>query len=195
MHLLDDADPEVEAQFDALLPRRSRWSGSRSLPAERLERAGQLRATGQRRGQLLPQRRLRRPASPAACTCSAAARRTRSPWRSTHSAWPWISPAGSAGRTGPFARGQERYVSASTQDSILLTGADVGLVGYGNLGRALHRLLAPFRCTIRVFDPWLPERALTETGAIPADLERVVVEQHLPLRARHRDGRECAPAG
>ena len=75
-----------------------------------------------------------------------------------------------------FRAGREGYVSASTHDSILLSGAEVGLVGYGNLGRALHRLLAPFRCTVRVFDPWLPERALTETGAVPADLDDLLAQ-------------------
>jgi phosphoglycerate dehydrogenase-like enzyme len=69
-----------------------------------------------------------------------------------------------------FRNGTEGYVSDSTADSILLSGADVGLIGFGNLGRALHRLLAPFHPTIRVHDPWLPDSALREQHVRPATL-------------------------
>lgn len=69
-----------------------------------------------------------------------------------------------------FREGRERYVSASTSDSILLSGARVGLIGYGNLGRALHRLLAPFRGEVCVHDPWLPTSVIAESGASPCDL-------------------------
>src|ERR1700730_224833 len=35
-----------------------------------------------------------------------------------------------------------------------LTGRSVGLIGLGHIGRRLIELLAPFRCTITVYDPY-----------------------------------------
>lgn len=67
--------------------------------------------------------------------------------------------------------GEERYVSASNQDAILLRRADVGLVGFGNLGKSLHRLLAPFHNVVRAYDPWLPSSILLDEGVIPSSLE------------------------
>jgi phosphoglycerate dehydrogenase-like enzyme len=61
-----------------------------------------------------------------------------------------------------FRRGQEVYGRFSNQESFLISGADVGLVGFGNLGRSLLPLLEPFRCRVRVHDPWLPQRWLAE---------------------------------
>ena len=70
--------------------------------------------------------------------------------------------------------GRERYVSAGNADAVLLRGADVGILGYGNLGRALVPLLEPFRTTIRAHDPWLPDAVLREAGLLPATLEEVL---------------------
>jgi phosphoglycerate dehydrogenase-like enzyme len=75
-----------------------------------------------------------------------------------------------------FRAGQERYVSGGSADAILLRHSDVGLVGYGNLGKALHRLLRPFDATIRVYDPWLPEAVLQEAGLRPAPLDGVIAQ-------------------
>jgi len=71
-------------------------------------------------------------------------------------------------------RGQEVYGRLSNQDSFLISGADVGLVGFGNLGRSLLPLLEPFRCRVRVHDPWLPPRWLAEFGMIPSSLDEVL---------------------
>jgi phosphoglycerate dehydrogenase-like enzyme len=73
-----------------------------------------------------------------------------------------------------FRRGKEVYGRFSNQESFLLSGAEVGFVGFGNLGRALLKLLQPFQCQVRVYDPWLPERWLAEAGMEPAPLERVL---------------------
>jgi phosphoglycerate dehydrogenase-like enzyme len=73
-----------------------------------------------------------------------------------------------------FRRGQERYVSSNTADSILLRRATVGLIGFGNLGNSLHRLLTAFSPTIRVYDPWLPPAVLEDRGLIPATLEQTL---------------------
>jgi phosphoglycerate dehydrogenase-like enzyme len=73
-----------------------------------------------------------------------------------------------------FRKGKEVYGRFSNQDSFLISGAEVGFVGFGNLGRALIRLLEPFGCRVRVYDPWLPPRWLAEFGMIPSSLDDVL---------------------
>jgi phosphoglycerate dehydrogenase-like enzyme len=75
-----------------------------------------------------------------------------------------------------FREGREEWGLAGARSSRLLLGADIGLVGYGDLGRALHRLLAPFLPRLRVFDPWLPDAVIAEAGAEPASLDSVLTE-------------------
>lgn len=60
---------------------------------------------------------------------------------------------------------------ASNVDSFLLTDARVGIVGLGDLGRRLREMLVPFRCQVRVFDPWLAERRIIEQDCIPSSLD------------------------
>ena len=73
-----------------------------------------------------------------------------------------------------FRTGTERYVADGNQDAVLLRGSTVGLLGYGNLGRALHRLLIPFDAQLRVHDPWLPDAVLRQAGLHPASLEETI---------------------
>jgi phosphoglycerate dehydrogenase-like enzyme len=73
-----------------------------------------------------------------------------------------------------FREGRERYLGEGNADAILLRHADVGLLGYGNLGRAVHRLLVPFAPTLRVYDPWLPDAVLREADVVPASLEETL---------------------
>lgn len=73
-----------------------------------------------------------------------------------------------------FREGREQWGHLGARQSRLLMGAEIGLVGYGELGRALHRLLVPFRARIRVFDPWLPDAVIAEAGAEPSPLETVL---------------------
>lgn len=73
-----------------------------------------------------------------------------------------------------FRNGAERYVADSNADAILLRGARVGLIGFGNLGRALRPLLDAFGVELRVYDPWVPDRALRDLGVTPAGLHHVL---------------------
>lgn len=73
-----------------------------------------------------------------------------------------------------FRAGTERYVADGNADAVLLRGARVGLIGYGNLGRALRPLLDAFAVDLRVHDPWLPDGALREWGLEPATLDEVL---------------------
>jgi phosphoglycerate dehydrogenase-like enzyme len=78
-----------------------------------------------------------------------------------------------------FRAGTERWVADSTADSILLAGADVGLIGFGNLGRALRQLLVPFHPVLRCYDPWLPDNVLNEHQMIPASLNEVLARSQV----------------
>ncbi|MDA3958081.1 NAD(P)-dependent oxidoreductase [Oceanispirochaeta sp.] len=73
-----------------------------------------------------------------------------------------------------FREGREVYLSDGCRDSVLLSGSEVGVIGFGNLGRAMLKLLAPFHCSIKVFDPWIPGNVILEAGCIPATLEDVL---------------------
>jgi phosphoglycerate dehydrogenase-like enzyme len=56
-------------------------------------------------------------------------------------------------------------------DSFLLHNKPLGIVGFGNLGRALLPLLRPFSHEILIHDPWVPAATLTQQGVIPASLD------------------------
>jgi len=73
-------------------------------------------------------------------------------------------------------RRQERYVSASNADAILLRRATVGIIGYGNLGKSFHRLLEPFNTQVRVFDPWIPNSVLEDANVLPSTLEETIAK-------------------
>lgn len=73
-----------------------------------------------------------------------------------------------------FRAGREAWGGEGNGTSRLLSGSEIGIVGFGDLGRALARVLAGFRPTLRVFDPWLPPSILREAGVIPSDLATVL---------------------
>lgn len=73
-----------------------------------------------------------------------------------------------------FRAGQEKWGGDGNQSARLLSGADVGIVGFGDLGKALRRLLTGFRCNIQVHDPWLPPSILVDHEVSPASLETVL---------------------
>lgn len=70
-----------------------------------------------------------------------------------------------------FRNGKEIFGGASNTDSFLLKGKKVGIIGLGNVGKALLKLLEPFRMQIAVHDPWLPDNYINEMGAEPEPLD------------------------
>ena len=73
-----------------------------------------------------------------------------------------------------FAEGHELWGGDGNASARLLTGSDVGLIGFGDLGRAMNRLLEGFRCDVKVFDPWLPPSILDDARVTPATLDDVL---------------------
>ncbi|MEP0963481.1 MAG: hydroxyacid dehydrogenase [Roseobacter sp.] len=70
-----------------------------------------------------------------------------------------------------FQQGREQWGGAGNQTAQLLSRSKIGIIGFGDLGRALARLLEGFRAEISVFDPWLPPSVLRDGGvhAVPLD--------------------------
>ena len=82
-----------------------------------------------------------------------------------------ISEADSA-----FQHGTEVWGGEGNASARLLSGSEIGIVGFGELGRALNRLLTGFRARIKVYDPWLPPSVLIENNVTPAGLEDVLTQ-------------------
>jgi phosphoglycerate dehydrogenase-like enzyme len=70
--------------------------------------------------------------------------------------------------------GRESYELEGNRGCFLLAGTEVGVVGMGDLARELVRLLVPFRCRVRAYDPWVPDLVLRRHGAEPATLDEVL---------------------
>jgi phosphoglycerate dehydrogenase-like enzyme len=81
---------------------------------------------------------------------------------------------GISGADRAFREGREAWGLEGNGGARLLSGADVGIIGFGDLGRALRRVLAGFGCRIRAHDPWLPDALLREQGVAPASLGEVL---------------------
>ncbi|WP_374371705.1 NAD(P)-dependent oxidoreductase, partial [Tabrizicola sp.] len=52
------------------------------------------------------------------------------------------------GEHAAFLHGREKWLFEGNKQSELLAGSMVGIIGFGDLGRSLHRLLAPFGCRV-----------------------------------------------
>jgi len=68
------------------------------------------------------------------------------------------------------------YGEGDNQDSILLSGRKLAIVGCGNVGRALLPLIRPLASEILVYDPWIHPSVLAEMGVTPATLEECFEE-------------------
>lgn len=71
-------------------------------------------------------------------------------------------------------RGNESlYGGDDNHDSFLLHGKTLGVLGFGNLGRALLPLLRPFSRDIIVHDPWLHDSVLREMQVEPVGFDEL----------------------
>ena len=73
-----------------------------------------------------------------------------------------------------FHEGRELWGGDGNARARLISGSEIGIIGFGDLGKALNRLLTGFRAKVRVFDPWLPPSILVEHGVEPASLDTVL---------------------
>jgi phosphoglycerate dehydrogenase-like enzyme len=72
-----------------------------------------------------------------------------------------------------FRQGTEQYGLTANREAFSLFRQDVGVIGLGDLGKAILPLLRPFDCHIRAYDPWLPDEYVRALGCEAASLEDV----------------------
>jgi phosphoglycerate dehydrogenase-like enzyme len=75
-----------------------------------------------------------------------------------------------------FRAGHELWGGDGNAKARLLSGSEIGIIGFGDLGKALLRLLTGFRAKVRIHDPWMPDTAIRDQGAEPASLEEVLMQ-------------------
>jgi phosphoglycerate dehydrogenase-like enzyme len=180
-----EADPTDEA-LDAALPEAFAVVGQPDLPRERLLAAPRLRALLNVEGNFLPN------VDYATCfekgmhvlNCGPAYGQAVAEYAL---ALALDLARGISREDRAFREGREQYFGRSNADAVLLRHATVGLLGYGYVGRALHRLLVPFAPTLRVFDPWLPDAVLREADVVPAQLEDALRSQFVFVAATITD--------
>jgi phosphoglycerate dehydrogenase-like enzyme len=80
-----------------------------------------------------------------------------------------------------FRAGRETYGLDGNVNSFSLMNQHVGLIGYGDLARAFHKLIQPFNCKLSVFDPWVPDYILQKVGCTPAPLDTVLKDCRIIL--------------
>lgn len=73
-----------------------------------------------------------------------------------------------------FQNGQERWGGDGNASARLITGSKTGIIGFGDLGRSLARVLSGFRTEISAYDPWLPPSILQDQGVRAASLDEVL---------------------
>jgi phosphoglycerate dehydrogenase-like enzyme len=168
-----DSGPMPAAVLEAALPDAEILIGQSDMPRERLERAKRLRAIFNVEGNFLPnidyqycfEHGIRvLVASPAFATAVA----------EMALALGLDLTRGVSQNDRAMRERKETYGLASNQGFSLFTGSRVGIIGFGDLGQAFRPLVRPFRCPVKVFDPWLPEREILRHECEQATLDEVL---------------------
>ncbi|MDA3948331.1 MAG: NAD(P)-dependent oxidoreductase [Spirochaeta sp.] len=170
MHTYQHPTPE---EVDAILPETTYVIGQTDLPRERLETAPRLKAIINVEGNFFPN------IDYEYCFSHHIHVLSVSPVFARAVAELGLGLALSLARQIPqadaaFKRGRERYGLDGNQNADLLSARSIGIVGFGDLGKALLKLLHPFGREIQVFDPWVPARAIQAAGAVPVTLEELL---------------------
>jgi phosphoglycerate dehydrogenase-like enzyme len=168
-----DSGPMPAAMLEEALPKAEILIGQSDLPRERLERATKLRAIFNVEGNFLPnidypycfERGIRVSIASQAFAISVAEMAL---------AFGLDLARGVSQADRAFRERKESYGLTSNQGFALFTGSRVGIIGFGDLARAFRPLIRPFRCPVKVYDPWLPPREIVLHECTPATLDEVL---------------------
>lgn len=73
-----------------------------------------------------------------------------------------------------FRQGREGWLQDNPETDFSLYGAEIGFVGFGQIAREIHRLIAPFRPTVSIYDPWLPQSIIDQEQVSSETLDEVL---------------------
>lgn len=172
LHVFDDAPP-TQAQYDALAPRLEILIGQLDMPQSRIEAAPNLKAIFNVEGNFLPN-------IDYAC---AIAKNIRILNISPVFAEPVAEAAlgmaidlarGISRSDRYFRDGTEKYGLDANREAYSLRRQTIGFIGFGDLGRAIVPLLAPFHPVLKAYDPWLPTEFIASYQCQAADLQEVL---------------------
>lgn len=170
--------PAPDDAIDRLLPETVLLIGQTAMPRVRLDRAPKLRAIFNVETNFLPnidyaacQERGIWVLSPTAAFAPAVAESAL--------AMAIDLARGITAADRAFRAGTERFGLAGNDGCFLFAGAPVGLIGFGDLGRALRALLVPFGNPVTVYDPWLPPELIAQHDCRPAPLDAVLATSRI----------------
>jgi phosphoglycerate dehydrogenase-like enzyme len=168
-----DGQRLADAALDDALARAAIVVGQIDLPTERLARMPNLRAIFNVEGNFLPN------VDYAACLDRGIHVLNTSPVYAVSVAETALGMALDLVREitathEAFRDATEKWGLASNAGSFLLTGTKVGIVGLGDIGGTLRRMLTPFRCEVRAYDPWQSSRRILEQDCIPCGLDELL---------------------
>jgi len=168
--------PMPDAEVDRLLPEASIVIGQTAMSRARLDRARHLKAIFNVETNFLPnidyqacQERGIWVLSPTAAFATAVAEAAL--------AMAIDLARGITAADRAFRAGAEKYGRAGNEGCFQFTGAPVGLIGFGDLGRALRALLVPFRNPVTVHDPWLPDELIRSHDCRPTGKRELALLQ------------------
>jgi phosphoglycerate dehydrogenase-like enzyme len=165
--------PMPEEEVDRLLPEAALLIGQTAMPRARLDRAPALKAIFNVETNFLPnvdyqacQERGVWVLSPTSAFATVVAE--------SGLAMAIDLARGISAADRAFRAGREQYGLEANAGAFQFTGAPVGIVGLGDLGRAIRALLAPFKNPVAVHDPWLPDELIRAHDCRPGALEEVL---------------------
>ena len=77
------------------------------------------------------------------------------------------------GANQDFLNKKEKYGLEGNLKSSLLSNKKIGLLGFGDLGKALVPLLHPFTKKISIYDPWISNKDIVKKGFKPVTLKKM----------------------
>jgi phosphoglycerate dehydrogenase-like enzyme len=176
--VIHEAGPVTDALFDDSAAKAEIIIGQMDLPESRLKRATSLRAVFNVEGNFLPN------IDYAYCFRHGVRVLNISPVFAEPVAEAALGMAidlarGITQSDRHFREGTERYGLAANAQAFSLFRQDVGLIGLGDLGRAILPLLRPFGCRVRAYDPWLPAEYVQSLGCEASSLDEVLQTSRL----------------
>jgi phosphoglycerate dehydrogenase-like enzyme len=167
-----------DEQVEALLPETVLIFGQTDMPKERLDRAPKLKAIINVESNFMPNIDYQSCVERGIWVITPASA-FASPVAEASLAMAIDLARGITQADRDFRQGTEEYGLAGNNGVFRFAGAPIGIVGFGDLGKQLRELVRPFKNSVRVFDPWLPDEVIQRLDCAPSDLDELFRESRV----------------